>query len=70
MYEQRRTKKRTSQLIDNTEDEELLSMVKEDIVAYQTKVNKNLMTFLIYRLKTGRNWRSLQQRILTRIQLS
>jgi competence protein ComGC len=28
-------------LIDNTDDEELLSMVKEDIVAYQTKTNKN-----------------------------
>jgi competence protein ComGC len=30
-------KKELHQLIDNTEDEELLSMVKEDIVAYQTK---------------------------------
>ena len=30
-------KKELHQLIDNTEDEELLSMVKEDIVAYQIK---------------------------------
>jgi len=34
-------KKELHQLIDNTEDEDLLSMVKEDIVAYQTKSNKN-----------------------------
>ena len=34
-------KKELHKLIDNTEDEELLSMVKEDMVAYQTKVNKN-----------------------------
>ena len=34
-------KKELHKLIDNTEDEELLSMVKEDIVAYQTKTNKN-----------------------------
>ncbi len=30
-------KKELHKLIDNTEDEDLLSMVKEDIVAYQTK---------------------------------
>ena len=34
-------KKELHKLIDDTEDEELLSMVKEDIVAYQTKANKN-----------------------------
>ncbi|MEY2916947.1 MAG: hypothetical protein RIS73_661 [Bacteroidota bacterium] len=34
-------KKELHKLIDNTEDEELLSMVKEDMIAYQTKVNKN-----------------------------
>ena len=34
-------KKELHKLIDNTEDEELLSMVKEDIVTYQTKANKN-----------------------------
>jgi competence protein ComGC len=34
-------KKELHHLIDNTDDEELLSMVKEDIVAYQTKANKN-----------------------------
>lgn len=34
-------KKELHKLIDNTEDEELLSMVKGDIVAYQTKTNKN-----------------------------
>jgi competence protein ComGC len=34
-------KKELHHLIDNTDDEALLSMVKEDIVAYQTKVNKN-----------------------------
>jgi competence protein ComGC len=34
-------KKELHQLIDNTDDEELLSMVKEDIVAYQTKDNKD-----------------------------
>lgn len=34
-------KKELHQLIDNTKDEDLLSMVKEDIVAYQTKSNKN-----------------------------
>ena len=33
-------KKELHKLIDDTEDEELLSIVKEDIVAYQTKVNK------------------------------
>jgi competence protein ComGC len=33
-------KKELHHLIDNTDDEELLSMVKEDIVAYQTKTNK------------------------------
>ena len=34
-------KKELHKLIDDTEDEELLSIVKEDIVAYQTKANKN-----------------------------
>ena len=34
-------KKELHQLIDNTEDEALLSMVKEDIVAYQTKTKEN-----------------------------
>jgi competence protein ComGC len=34
-------KKELHKLIDNTEDEELLSMVKEDIVAYQTKTKEN-----------------------------
>ena len=34
-------KKELHKLIDDTEDEELLSMVKEDLVAYQTKANKN-----------------------------
>ena len=33
-------KKEIHKLIDDTEDEELLSMVKEDLVAYQTKANK------------------------------
>jgi competence protein ComGC len=35
-------KKELHHLIDNTDDEALLSMVKEDIVAYQTKTNKNV----------------------------
>ena len=34
-------KKELHKLIDDTEDEELLSIVKEDIIAYQTNVNKN-----------------------------
>jgi competence protein ComGC len=34
-------KKELHHLINNTDDEALLSMVKEDIVAYQTKTNKN-----------------------------
>lgn len=34
-------KKELHALIDNTEDEELLNMVKEDIVAYQKKYKKN-----------------------------
>ena len=34
-------KKEIHKLIDDTEDEELLSIVKEDLVAYQTKANKN-----------------------------
>ena len=34
-------KKELHKLIDNTEDEQLLSMVKEDIVAYQTKAKEN-----------------------------
>ncbi|MBK8496534.1 MAG: hypothetical protein IPL50_17210 [Chitinophagaceae bacterium] len=34
-------KKELHTLIDNTEDEELLNMVKEDIVAYQKKSKKN-----------------------------
>ena len=34
-------KKELHKLIDDTEDEELLNIVKEDIVAYQTKANKN-----------------------------
>jgi competence protein ComGC len=34
-------KKELHYLIDNTDDEALLSMVKEGIVAYQTKTNKN-----------------------------
>ena len=34
-------KKELHKLIDNTEDEELLSMVKEDIVAYQIKTKEN-----------------------------
>jgi uncharacterized protein YdiU (UPF0061 family) len=34
-------KKELHNLIDNTEDEELLSMVKEDIVAYQTRAKSN-----------------------------
>jgi hypothetical protein len=33
-------KKELHTLIDNTEDEELLNMVKEDIVAYQTETKK------------------------------
>jgi competence protein ComGC len=33
-------KKELHTLIDNTEDEELLNMVKEDIVAYQTESKK------------------------------
>jgi hypothetical protein len=33
-------KKELHALIDNTEDEELLNMVKEDIVAYQTESKK------------------------------
>ncbi|MBK9533062.1 MAG: hypothetical protein IPO42_14975 [Chitinophagaceae bacterium] len=51
-------KKELHALIDNTEDEELLNMVKEDIIAYQTESKKNLMTSLIYLPKTGRNWKS------------
>lgn len=34
-------KKELHTLIDNTEDEELLNMVKEDIVAYQTESKKD-----------------------------
>ena len=34
-------KKELHSLIDNTEDEELLNMVKEDIIAYQTESKKN-----------------------------
>jgi hypothetical protein len=34
-------KKEIHKLIDNTEDEELLSIVKEDIIAYQTKSKEN-----------------------------
>jgi len=34
-------KKELHKLIDDTKDEELLSIVKEDIIAYQTKGNKN-----------------------------
>ena len=33
-------KKELHKLIDDTENEELLSIVKEDLVAYQTKANK------------------------------
>ena len=33
-------KKELHTLIDNTEDEELLNMVKEDIIAYQTESRK------------------------------
>jgi hypothetical protein len=33
-------KKELHKLIDNTEDEELLNMVKEDIIAYQTGSKK------------------------------
>lgn len=34
-------KKELHELIDNTEDEELLNMVKEDIIAYQTESKKD-----------------------------
>lgn len=34
-------KKELHQLIDNMEDEDLLNIVKEDIVAYQTKAKEN-----------------------------
>jgi hypothetical protein len=34
-------KKELHKLIDNTEDEELLNMVKEDIIAYQTESKKD-----------------------------
>ncbi len=34
-------KKELHSLIDNIEDEELLNIVKEDIVAYQTEVQKD-----------------------------
>ncbi|WP_462255440.1 hypothetical protein [Ferruginibacter sp.] len=34
-------KKELHHLIDTTDDEELLNIVKEDFVAYQTKANKN-----------------------------
>lgn len=34
-------KKELHDLIDNTEDEELLNMVKEDIIAYQTEAEKD-----------------------------
>jgi hypothetical protein len=34
-------KKELHHLIDTTDDEELLNIVKEDIIAYQTKSNKN-----------------------------
>lgn len=34
-------KKELHLLIDNTEDEELLNMVKEDIIAYQTESKKD-----------------------------
>ena len=34
-------KKELHKLIDDTEDEELLSIVKEDIIAYQTKAKEN-----------------------------
>ena len=33
-------KKELHTLIENTEDEELLNMVKEDIIAYQTELKK------------------------------
>jgi hypothetical protein len=34
-------KKELHQLIDNTDDEKILNLVKEDIVAYQARVNKD-----------------------------
>jgi hypothetical protein len=34
-------KKELHHLIDTTDDEELLNIIKEDIIAYQTKSNKN-----------------------------
>ena len=34
-------RKELHKMIDNTEDEELLNIVKEDIVAYQTKTKEN-----------------------------
>jgi hypothetical protein len=34
-------KKELHKLIDNTEDEEILNMVKEDIVAYKTRSKEN-----------------------------
>ena len=34
-------KKELHKLIDDTEDEELLSIVKEDLIAYQTKAKEN-----------------------------
>jgi hypothetical protein len=34
-------KKELHELIDNTEDEELLNMVKDDIIAYQTESKKD-----------------------------
>jgi hypothetical protein len=34
-------KKELHTLIDNTEDEELLNMVREDIIAYQTESKKD-----------------------------
>ena len=37
----KKLKKELHSLIDNTEDEELLNMVKEDIIAYQTESKKN-----------------------------
>lgn len=37
----KKLKKELHELIDNTEDEELLNMVKEDIIAYQTESKKD-----------------------------
>jgi len=41
LWVKKELKKELHKLIDDTEDEELLNMVKEDIMTYQTKTKEN-----------------------------